>query len=367
MNVIIVKVLVLVGLLVLTFVFGIIPVILKNVFKKRADTESHKSRYRTILSFLSCYAAGVFLATGVLDLLPDVRVSIGTTFDDISLFTSFPVAEFVMMFGFFVILIIEQIVLCVKEGQTQSNQETERKPLLTDDEPESSVRDYYRSTSNASEHSIGGISDEPFSHSFPGTPSRRHCSNCEERISVASDHHISRHEDPGDDILPEHEHSSLRALLLILALSFHSVFEGLAVGLQKKTEDVIGIFGALVIHKSILSFCLGMNLIESRLSQAGIIRSIVFFSITAPIGIGIGIGIMDLWDSNNSLLVQGILSGIACGTFLYVTFFEVLPSEFNCPDHRLLKVLFLILGFATVTCVLFLDKDNGPTCYVKPQ
>lgn len=375
MKVQVVKVLVLFALLILTFIFGIIPVFLKKFFRKHADTERHRTLYQTVLSLLSCYAAGVFLATGILDLLPSVRVDIGTTLNNFNIFTSFPIAEFVMMFGLFVILIVEQIVLHVKERHTEETPET--KPLLHNHSRRHSHIHHHHhhhrhtgqqnnptraySHSISSDHSIGGISDEPFTSSFGGnTP----CTGCEENLT-------SPNEDIGEDdanheLVPEHEHSSLRALMLMVALSLHSIFEGLAVGLQHKTEEVVSIFAALLVHKSILSFCLGMNLVQSRLSYAGVVRSILFFALTAPVGIGIGIGIMDLWSSTTSLLVQGILTGIACGTFLYVVFFEVLPSEFNCHEHRLLKVLFLLLGFATVTGVLFISDDSGPTCYVVP-
>lgn len=365
MEVPIVKVLVLTALFLMTCILGVLPIILEKIFRKHADTESHKSRYKSILSFLSCFAAGVFLGTGVLDLLPSVRVDIGTTLNSLEIFTSFPVAEFVMMFGLFVILIVEQIVLTIKEKHAEEL--SERTPLLT---PKEVIRSFSQSITSE-QSGIGRISDEPFTSSFPGTGTRRHCDSCEERVSLGrsnsriEDDENNQHSE--DDILPEHEHSSLRSLLLLTALSLHSVFEGLAVGLQKNADDVIGIFVALLIHKSILSFCLGMNLIQSKLSHGGMIRSIVFFSLTAPVGIGIGIGIIDLWDSKSSLLVQGILTGIACGTFLYVTFFEVLPSEFNTHEHRLLKVLFLLLGFATVSGVLFLHKEDGPTCFVLPK
>ena len=151
--------------------------------------------------------------------------------------------------------------------------------------------------------------------------------------------------------------------MLLLAISLHSVFEGLAVGLQSKPGQVLGIFAALVIHKSILSFSIGMNLVQSRLSFKVCIRSIFFFSITAPVGIAFGILITDMWQSTESNLADGILQGIACGTFLYMTFFEVMPSEFNSPHDRMLKLLMLILGFGVVTGILFLSDDvKAPFC-----
>lgn len=352
MNTTIAKVLVLVSLFIMTFFLGVLPIILTKIFLKKSENNGQASRYRHIMSFLSCYAAGVFLATGVLDLLPDSRLQLATTLDSMKVFTSFPVAEFVMMFGLFVILIIEQIVLTVKEGHMTES--TESKPLL----PKMDDKRSY-SHSITSEHSIAGISDEPYNYGS----TRPRCEDCDENESVSvTPYHVHEH-----DVLPGHEHSSLRSILLLTALSLHSIFEGLAVGLQANVTDVFAIFAALVLHKSILSFSLGMNLIHSKLSHGGVFRSIIIFSLTSPIGIGVGIGIMDLWDSSSSSLVQGILTGIACGTFLYVTFFEVLPAEFNSPDHRLINVLCLLLGFSTVTGVLFLQKDDGPTCYVVPS
>lgn len=372
MEVVILKVIVLFSLFMMTFLLGILPVFLKKLFRKKSDGNAHEVLYKRLLSFMSCYAAGVFLATGILDLLPDTRVDLGTTLNDMGIFTSFPVAEFVMMFGFFLILIIEQIVLTVKEHEHEETPTVpdETSPLIPPSSEESGRR-LMRSHSEITDHSYEGICDRPAvrSGSFSYRcrhGSKRHCDECSERVSIGpnqDDNNSNTH----DDIGPHHAHSYLRSLLLLLALSFHSLFEGLAVGLQEKSQDVLDIFAALVIHKSILSFSLGLNFVQSELSQAGTIRSIIFFSLTSPVGIAIGIGIVNLWDSKSSLLVQGLLTGIACGTFLYVTFFEVLPCEFNSSDQRLLKVLFLLLGFSTVVGVLFLQNGDGPTCFVTPH
>lgn len=55
---------------------------------------------------------------------------------------------------------------------------------------------------------------------------------------------------------------------------------------------------------------------------------IMFFCVTAPFGLGVGMGIMELQTFTTTIL-SGTLQGIACGTFLYVTFFEV-SITFSC-------------------------------------
>ncbi|ESP05556.1 hypothetical protein LOTGIDRAFT_103006 [Lottia gigantea] len=283
--------------------------------------------FKRAISLLSCFAAGVFLATCFLDLLPGVRRTMVHVLYRLDIYTGFPMSEFVMVFGFFLILIVEQIVLTYKEGklsQSQQNVNDVNKPLLNN-ETEEDLQ---------SQHSLTGIRDDD-SHSHSGH---------------------------SYDI----PHSSLRSVILLIALSMHSVFEGLAVGLQKTSGDVIGIFSALILHKSILGFSLGLNLVQSKLSQGVVMRSVLIFSVSAPLGVGVGMGIINLWDSTMSSLVQGLLSGIATGTFLYVTFFEVLPHEFNAHQDRLLKILFLILGYGTVTGILFLSGDiKKPFCAVE--
>ncbi|KAK3728066.1 hypothetical protein RRG08_022117 [Elysia crispata] len=357
----IVKVLVLIGLFVMTLVFGILPLILVKVFRSTGSqqitsttesssiNQSHKAAlYKRAISFLSCFSAGVFLATCMLDLLPSVRHNLIKVFFSMSVYTGFPLAEFVMIFGLFIILIVEQIVLTFKEahpGGQDDGTNNIRRPLLPKAEPDDFTR------SHESENSLGGLSDEPCVQESQEDFPYEETEQLENRKGSTSG--------------PQKTHSPLRALLLVCALALHSVFEGLSVGLQQKISDVLGVFAALVLHKSILSFSLGMNLIQSRITRKSAIKSIFVFSIASPLGIAIGIGITDLWNSLSSGLVHGVLQGVASGTFLYIIFFEILPKEFNDGHDRLLKILFLIIGYSAVTAILFLSDDTKhPFCLI---
>ena len=61
--------------------------------------------------------------------------------------------------------------------------------------------------------------------------------------SVATHHHHRHHH---NEQLSD-QHSSLRAVLLLLALSLHSLFEGLALGLLQNNDQIISIFSALIV------------------------------------------------------------------------------------------------------------------------
>lgn len=163
-------------------------------------------------------------------------------------------------------------------------------------------------------------------------------------------HEVSFHQDPSS-------HSILRSLLLVFALSLHSIFEGLAIGLQSSVENVMKIFFAVVIHKSIIAFTLGLNLSHSKLERNSAIKGIIFFALTSPLGIILGIVVVDFVTGMPMMITSCILQGLATGTFLYVTFFEVLPHELNSNEDRMIKMLCLVLGFSVVTILIIFIPD----------
>merc|ERR1712240_486758 len=136
--------------------------------------------------------------------------------------------------------------------------------------------------------------------------------------------------------------------MLLIALSFHSVFEGLAIGLQNNTTHLMTVFIA------VMAFSLGLNIAQSELSVKAFVWSNILFSLASPLGVAIGIALSDLPPSLPQEICNGVLQGIAGGAFLYITFFEVLPHELNKPARRLWKVLFVVLGYASICGILFI-------------
>ena len=64
----------------------------------------------------------------------------------------------------------------------------------------------------------------------------------------------------GDDATFE---ATLRGFLVILALSLHAVFEGIALGLTATESSVWYLFFAVASHKFVISFCIGMQFVSS--------------------------------------------------------------------------------------------------------
>jgi len=305
------KLITLFSMAVVTFLFGMLPLKIFSQLRNNTDITS-RIRWRHFISFCSCFAGGVFIGACLLDLLPDVEESFQKVFKEIQeeykIDLDYPVAQFVLVFGFFLILLIEQTVLHFQE---KWEAETERSALLSQSENISyqSINDTDNDDSHQHDHTVQAVS----------------------------------------------KHSSLRSVLLLIALSFHSVFEGLAIGLQENARSLLSLFIAVTVHKAIMSFSLGLNLAQSNLSIKSFVISNILFSISSPIGIGIGIAVSDLPNNLPQDVCKSLLQGIAGGTFLYITFFEVLPNELNeASNHRLWKVLFVILGYSAICGILFI-------------
>lgn len=180
--------------------------------------------------------------------------------------------------------------------------------------------------------------------------------------------------------------SSLRGLLIVLALSVHELFEGFAVGLELSTVNVWYMFGAVATHKLVIAFCVGVELIVNKTKNLLAVLYIFTFAVVSPLGIGIGAIIsmastcspdgrqlsheplvildeLSSFELNNESatiaiatattpnLAAVILQGLATGTLLYVVFFEILiktrvANESNgSAINRIQQYVAVLLGF----------------------
>ncbi|XP_052092471.1 zinc transporter ZIP1-like [Mytilus californianus] len=319
MEVKIVKVLILFGLLLISFVLGFIPI--KWIWHFKEKTKEKSKTFHLVISILSCFAAGVFLATCLLHLLVETRLILEDQLKDVEIFSEYPVSEFIMVIGLLCMLATEQLVMTYQE-YIENTEETEDSHLTLINESsfemtERNENDANRLSSSEEQRTRMNMSESSIEGLKQYNTTMRRPSAVQNKISPAEMH------------ASQTDNSVFRSILLILALSLHSVFEGLAVGLQTETSSILKIFTGLVIHKGVISFSLGLALSQSSLSYCASLRSLLIFSAASPIGVAIGLIVDGLGVGSSPSLAIGILEGLACGTFLYVTFFEILQHEFS--------------------------------------
>ncbi|KAK7065419.1 hypothetical protein SK128_018587 [Halocaridina rubra] len=109
-----IKGIILVVMFFITLTCCMIPVCFVRHIRETHDS-GRRSKYQALLSLMSCSAGGVFMGTCIMDLFPDVQEQLDLLFDQSFQTNSFPVAEFIVVFGFLLVLTMEQIVLDYKE------------------------------------------------------------------------------------------------------------------------------------------------------------------------------------------------------------------------------------------------------------
>lgn len=300
------KVISLTSLLVITVIFGLLP--LKMV---RLVSPVTGGSHVCIMSLLNCLAGGVFLGTFMLHLQPEVyRMSV-----QYGMVGKLPYTNILISCGFFLILIIEQIFL----------------------------------------HISNRYKDGLCSHPSRGTA-----------LEDLSD--IS--EDSNDDILDygSTERSSrfsgfqkTRVILFLTALATHSIFEGLAMGLQETEMLVWTVFLAITTHKSIIAFSTGVQLVRTyHPSVAPVVIGICVFSAMTPCGATLGAVISGFGvgtDSHALGTVIVVLQGLAAGSFMFITFIEILVKNLRSKGNPIIKTVTVVVGFLCVFGLLALYED----------
>ncbi|XP_030640675.1 zinc transporter ZIP3-like isoform X2 [Chanos chanos] len=277
-------------------------------------------KYRRAVAFGNAFGGGVFLATCFNALIPAVREKVRGPIRLGHSCTDYPLAETMMMLGFFLTVFVEQVVLTFRK----------ERPSFIDLE-----------TFNAGGGSEAG-SDSEYDTPFIAPP----------RGSAGGHPHHSHH----------HSHFSpteltragpLRLASLVLALSAHSVFEGLALGLQEDGAKLGSLFLGVSIHETLAAVALGVSVAKAGLPMRDASKLGITVSLMIPIGIGVGMGIETAQNLAGNI-ASVVLQGLAAGTFLFITFFEILSRELEDKQDRLLKVLFLVLGYGVLAGLVFI-------------
>ncbi|XP_046568700.1 zinc transporter ZIP1-like [Haliotis rubra] len=325
-------------LLFITLLLGIIPYF---IIKKNWGANA-SARREKVLSLLNCFAGGVFLGTCLLHLMVEGKEDLEQGLTHAYNFTGYPIFEMLTGAGFFLIAGVEQLAMLFITGvvvtslpKNRAKREpykeppTEKSPLLGKENRQGSDDDM-------------GIMEKR-GRSMP---------------SVSEGSELERSISHAHDLDALSAASGLSAFLLLIALSFHTIFDGLAVGLQEEATDVWEVFIAISIHKSLVAFCLGLQLFRAFVPYFKKPYACLFlFSLMSPIGICTGIAVTSSnLDLDAQSMASGVLQGIACGTFLYVTCFEILRDEFG-HGKGMLNVFVALFGFAAMAGVKGLDHD----------
>ena len=314
---------------------------------KLIDVDAH------LFSVGNLMASGVLLSAGLVHQLPDSIEK----FDLSSLDQGVHLAPFVTGLVFCLFLILEEYLhmnfddhpfmsAVDREGSSDhlhrshrgnsdadadaehNNHRTELDPLL---EVDVIQRKRERSASDASWISLSCRCDGESGRGITALEHFRSNSSGKEH----EHHHDLEH-------VAEHIHGSLLAsVILLFALSIHSVFDGLAIGISSNTKELISVTAAVVAHKGFAGYALGSSMVASKMNKRHFFVLVAVFSSCSPIGILLGT-IFEQWDdvegaSGWKIICAGIINAMVAGTFLYISIVEIGMKEILiCRDSKLL-------------------------------
>lgn len=327
---IIIKVASLVFLLGMAIGFGFMPYFINSCRK------SNK-----FLSFSNAFSGGIFLGMGLFHILPESAEMLAEA-------TEFPLAYVCCFVSYALILFVEKIAFnshslvhaahCHEEAHTHEHghakEDHEHHQHCHNDKKEG--EECMESNEKREQVLVVKVSQSQNAESN----SHRNIGSSSTELNQVVDTKINPVINGG-----------LSSYLLLLALGFHGLFEGISLGIQSSIRGTCFILLAIALHKWAASLTLGISFVKSGVSKKQFITMILIFAFITPVGIALGMALTSL--SNNT--VAGIFLSISVGTFIYIACSEVVVDEFANPEHKYPKFLCFLLGAAIVVALTLIE------------
>merc|ERR1711899_209687 len=309
-----------------------------NENKKEKNKVMSTTFKHLALTALNCFGAGVILTTCFTHMLPEANEAL----EESSIKNQgLALGEIFMICGFLMIYVVEELAHMVlhklKKDQHQNERENSNQ-VISSEEPTTTTTTMTSSSSVSS--SKADLPNGDYTH-----------------------------EDIKPEIfVPDDFQAAFRGFMVVLAISLHAIFEGIAMGTLGKASVVWYLCFAIAAHKFIIAFCVGMQLTSSGMKNFVIVVYMSIFSLITPVGIGIGIAVTE--SSNVEGGFVAILQALAAGTLVYVAFFEVLEKErvkkhnlgskkqLWCQLYGVIQVSFISLGFIIMILVQLLEGEH---------
>lgn len=343
-----------VALFVISMSSGMIPMFLSKWFKW--SDPNRDPRTNLVISSLLSFGGGALLCTTLMHLLPEIDETILNLQAEGHLPDwEFSITNLLMAIGFFIIYLVEEIVHAYLRRH-QRKQAQAQEAFVRGHSARESLRDANTRHDHEKKAVNGGVitvstADLVDNEHVVENSHHHHHHHNNETHSHTHHHHSHIPAISGDDLFV----SSIRGLLIVMALSVHELFEGLAVGLEQTTSNVWYMFGSVSAHKVVIAFCIGVELMVHKTKNWLVILYIFVYAIVSPIGIGIGIGLSNADDSDAISIASVILQGLASGTLLYVIFFEILSKH----KDGIVQYLAVLFGFFLMFGLKFVGKRRA--------
>ncbi|XP_057792791.1 zinc transporter 8-like [Salvia miltiorrhiza] len=121
--------------------------------------------------------------------------------------------------------------------------------------------------------------------------------------------------------------------VLELGIIVHSVIIGIALGASQSPKTIKPLIAALSFHQFFEGLGLGGCITQAKFHVRAVIIMTIFFSLTTPSGIAIGIGIANIYSetSTTALIIEGVFNSASAGILIYMALVDLLSADFMSP------------------------------------
>ncbi|XP_042488864.1 zinc transporter 8-like [Macadamia integrifolia] len=245
-----------------------------------------------IFFMIKAFAAGVILSTGFIHILPDAFDQLTSPCLNQSIWGSFPFAGFVAMVSAIGTLMVDTFA----NSYFQRSQSNKAKPVDSDEE-------------NGQVH--------VHTHATHG-----HSHGSSAIVSGGGESEVIRHR--------------VISQVLELGIVVHSIIIGVSLGASVSPNVIKPLFTALTFHQFFEGMGLGGCITQANFKSRAVVVMALFFSLTTPVGIAVGIGITNVYDENSptALIVEGVLDSAAAGILIYMSLVDLLAADFMNPKFQ---------------------------------
>ncbi|KAF4376080.1 hypothetical protein CsatB_001291 [Cannabis sativa] len=124
--------------------------------------------------------------------------------------------------------------------------------------------------------------------------------------------------------------------VLELGIVVHSIIIGISLGASYSPNTIKPLVAALTFHQFFEGMGLGGCISQAKFKSKAIATMVLFFSLTTPTGIGIGMGISSVYNENGptALMVEGIFNSASAGILIYMALVDLLAADFTSPRMK---------------------------------
>jgi len=327
-------------------------------------------------------STGIIFAVALCHLLPDAGQILDTlpvtnwlmqttrlhgSVGNDGLYETLPVAETLMCFGIFVMLVIDQCIPCPHH---QVQKPSGKDPCGGDSPPMNGEKTRLLAVADGNGHGTVYSSNGTNGDSIENGHSHLHHHKDEHGNAHShSHHHHHTHDDDDGTNIVQQMISNAKVYATELAIATHSIIIGFTMGIDPRTDGLIGFTIAMVFHQLFEGIALAMIAKQGLLNGNSLVFMVVMFASSLPTGIWIGkciynyylaqkINSDDAIDNEEldlgTIFFQGVPNAIAAGMLIHIGF-ELMMEDFNHKTTKFptFKIILVFMGGFTMCFLTF--------------